>query len=326
MKIPIKPLCEHKRLRADGTSNIYFQWFHDGEHRIFLNTGIAIPPQYWNKRHECISDTLPCEYGQPDSINEEIDRQLALAKELIKLAKDQKVVKVGAYVKRNYRPDLDLGALALADFKLKTAYIPENERTEEGFFREWKNYIEAKSKWVAPATITVYNNVVGHFHAFEKFRKEPITFSSFDFQFYEDFRDFLTFDYEVPRTSPQQYGLMVNTVGKTIKQFRVFIKDRVKRKLIPSIDLTGFKIIEEETNAIYLTFEEIGKIYSLDLSEQPELISYRNWFVLACLTGLRFSDLSILTPEDLQLYYLRFICAPLPCCYLLQKKCSGAPH
>jgi hypothetical protein len=107
MKIPIKPLCEQKRLRADGTSNIYFQWFHDGEHRIFLNTEISIPPQYWNKRHECVIETLPSEYGEPGSLNEEIDRQLLLVKGLIKLAKDQKVLKPGPYVKRNYRPDLD---------------------------------------------------------------------------------------------------------------------------------------------------------------------------------------------------------------------------
>ena len=231
MKIPLKPLCEQKRLRADGTSNIYFQWFHDGNHRIFLNTGIGIPPQYWNKRQECVIDTLPPEFGKPDVINEEIDRQITLVKNLIKLAKDQKVIKLGSYVKRSYRPDLNLDALALADFKLKTAYIPENEKTEEGFFNEWENYIQSKSKWVKPATITVFNNVVGHFRAFEKFRNEPIRFSSFDFQFYEEFRDFLTFEYEVPRTVPQQHGLKVNTIGKTIKQFRVFVKDRVKRKL-----------------------------------------------------------------------------------------------
>jgi integrase len=305
MKIPIKPLCEQKWQGIDGTSTIYLQWFHDGVHRIFLNTKISVPSQYWNKRQECISEALPADYGHYSDLNEEVDRQLELAKNLIKLAKGQKVVKIGPYVKRNFRPDLDLDALALADFQLKTSYIPENEVAEEGFFKEWKHYIEVKKKWVQPATITVYNNVVGHLRAFEKFKDAPITFESLNYQFYEEFRDFLTFDYEVPRTIPQLYGLRVNTVGKTIKQLRVFIKDRVKRKLIPPIDLTGFKILEEETDAIYLTFEEIGAIYNLDLSDQPELILYRNWFVLACLTGLRFSDFSGLTPADLQKDMLR---------------------
>jgi len=95
-------------------------------------------------------------------------------------------------------------------------------------------------------------------------------------------------------------GLKLNSIGKTIKHFRGFIKDRVKRKIIKPIDLTDFKIPEEESDAIYLTYEEIAKIYQTDLSENPHLIEYRDLFVLACLTGLRFSDFSTLRPEDLQ--------------------------
>src|SRR3954467_12831063 len=51
--------CEQKRLRSDGTSIIYFQFFHDGEHRTFLNTEIKIPPEYWDKKRLCIKDNLP---------------------------------------------------------------------------------------------------------------------------------------------------------------------------------------------------------------------------------------------------------------------------
>ena len=180
MKIPIKPLCEEKRVREDGTAVLYFQWFHDDVHRIFLNTGLAIPPKFWNKKTESVMDTLPSSYGIPVQLNEEIDRQLTLAKDLIKLAKSQKVQKLGAYVKRVYRPDLDLVALALADFQLKTNYIPENEGVHEGFFEELADYVKAKSKWVKPATVTVYGNMIGHFKAFEEYRKTPITFTSFD--------------------------------------------------------------------------------------------------------------------------------------------------
>jgi len=41
-------------------------------------------------------------------------------------------------------------------------------------------------------------------------------------------------------------------------------------------------------------------LYNLDLSDHPELEPICRWFVLACLTGLRFSDFSALRPEDLQ--------------------------
>lgn len=88
------------------------------------------------------------------------------------------------------------------------------------------------------------------------------------------------------------WGLKLNTIGQTIKQLRIFIKDRVRRKIVSAIDLTDFRITDEETDAIYLTYEEITKIYEADVSAHPYLLEYCDLFVLACLTGLRFSDLS----------------------------------
>jgi integrase len=146
----------------------------------------------------------------------------------------------------------------------------------------------------------VYGNVKSHLQAFEKYRKKKITFQCFDFSFYEDFVDYLTFEHVHMRRQTVLTGLKLNTIGKTIKHLRGFIKDRVKRKIIAPIDLTDFKIPEEESDAIYLSHKEIIKIYNVDLSGQPFLIEYRDLFVLACLTGLRFSDFSSLKPEDLQ--------------------------
>ena len=50
---------------------------------------------------------------------------------------------------------------------------------------------------------------------------------------------------------------------------------------------------------IYLSHEEIATIYQADLSCHPHLLEYRDFFVLGCLTGLRFSDFYTLQPEDL---------------------------
>jgi integrase len=80
----------------------------------------------------------------------------------------------------------------------------------------------------------------------------------------------------------------------------MFVKDRVRRKKIAPIDMEDFKVLDEETDAVYLSYEEIGKIYTVDLSKYPYLIQYRDLFVLGCLTGLRFSDYSTLHFEDLR--------------------------
>ncbi len=66
------------------------------------------------------------------------------------------------------------------------------------------------------------------------------------------------------------------------------------------MDTTGFKIPEEETDAIYLTPEEINQILSVDLSELSHLQKSRDLLVFGCLTGLRFSDFSVVRADDVR--------------------------
>jgi len=108
-----------------------------------------------------------------------------------------------------------------------------------------------------------------HLQSYEEFRKKTITFDSFDYEFYDSFIEFLTFDHVQRRRKTIITGLKINTIGKTIKQLRIFIKDRVRRKIIAPIHLSDYKILEEEIDAIYLTYEEIGKIYQVNLSAFP---------------------------------------------------------
>ncbi|WP_225975393.1 phage integrase SAM-like domain-containing protein [Panacibacter ginsenosidivorans] len=109
--------------------------------------------------------------------------------------------------------------------------MPAEKSKKEIFFKQLDDYVKSKEKKVRQGTIEVYNDMIGHLAACEKYRKEKITFASLDFQFYEDLVDFLTYDYKHPRRKKDIYGLKVNTIGKTIKQLRILIKDRVKRKI-----------------------------------------------------------------------------------------------
>ena len=76
-----------------------------------------------------------------------------------------------------------------------------------------------------------------HLQAYEVFRKKKIGFDSMDYEFYDGFIDYLTFDYVQRRRKTVITGLKINTIGKTIKQLCIFIKDRVHRKIIAPIDL-----------------------------------------------------------------------------------------
>jgi len=299
MLLPIKAICPKGKERADGTCLVFIQYCYSATQRTILNTEIAIPHSYWNKKDRCIANKLPAANGDHVALNKELFRQLRIVQDLVIYAIENKMTDKGTFVKNSFQPTLDTTSLAIAA-KNEIKKVEEEKRSKRDVYYQLDEYIKSKERKVSRATLTVYANVKAHLLAFENYRKQRITFESFDFSFYEDFVDYLTFEHVHLRRQEVLTGLRLNTIGKTIKHLRGFIKDRVKRKIISPIDLTDFKIPEEESDAIYLTHEDIAKIYQTDLSEHPHLIEYRDLFVLACLTGLRFSDFSTLRPEDLQ--------------------------
>jgi hypothetical protein len=46
-------------------------------------------------------------------------------------------------------------------------------------------------------------------------------------------------------------GLKLNSIGKTIKHLKMFLKDRMQKKLIPFFDLSAYKVMEEEVDAVF---------------------------------------------------------------------------
>lgn len=298
MQLPVKLICRTNRVHEDGTCSICIQYCY-GTKKILLPTEKKVPALFWNAGQQCVTDELPDEFGKAALLNEDLLRMFNVAKTLALKAKALRPSERGAFVKSAYSPKYSFEKLEeklAAEDKRKLA----EETARQGIYHQFNDYITRKKNRVSKATLTVYGNVKSHLKAFEKFREKEITFDSFDFAFYEDFVDYLTFEHVHLRREKETIGLKLNTIGKTIKHLRGFLKDRIKRKIIEYIDLSDFKIPEEESDAIYLTYEEIAKIYQTDLSEHPHLVEYRDLFVLGCLTGLRFSDFSSLRPEDLR--------------------------
>ncbi len=299
MLLPIKPICSANKTLRDGTSTIFLQYCFSASNRTLLNTGIRIPSNYWSVKQRCVSSKLPQAYGNSQRLNEELVRLTRIAEDLVTFAINNQILNKGGFVKKSFRSDFDVSTLN--SIKANTVALSTAEQVKkQDIYYQLDDYIKSKELKVSKATLCVYKNIKAHLLAFEKYRCKKITFDDLDFSFYEAFVYYLTFHHIHVRRKSQLVGLKMNTIGKTIKHFRVFIKDRVKRKIVPAIDLSDFKITEEESDAIYLTHQEIADIYHTDLSAFPYLGEYRDLFVLGCLTGLRFSDFSTLQPEDLK--------------------------
>jgi len=299
MRFPVKIICRANRVHPDGTSSVFIRYCFNQKQKPILFTGIKIPAQYWNEKKAMISNVLPPAIGDYEEMNNELFRLKRLVEDMILYASKNNIEDIANYVKQHFSISLDSASFEHIARQQKTE-ATRKEKARDDIYYQFDDYIRSKYRKVSRATLTVYNNVKAHLKAFEKFRKKPISFNSLDFSFYEDFVDYLTFEHAHLRRKELLNGLRLNTIGKTIKHLRGFVKDRIKRKIIAPIDLSDYRIPEEDADAIYLSHEEIARLYETDLSKFPYLIEYRDLFVLACLTGLRFSDFSTLKPEDLQ--------------------------
>jgi integrase len=98
----------------------------------------------------------------------------------------------------------------------------------------------------------------------------------------------------------KQQNKAFNTIGSQIKNVKNFLKYSYGKGWHKNTIYTheDFIVLREETDHIYLTETELVKIYKLNLSGNKRLENVRNLFVLACNTGLRYSDLSNLKPTD----------------------------
>lgn len=295
MLFPLKKICQAKNVRRDGSSVIYIQYCFSSSRRTMLGTGIDISYSYWDDKNQKVKDSLPEEYGNAAQYNYALKRMFRCAEDLVECAIKRKMADPRAFVKNTFTPEFD--SIKLID--IAKEMDSGNEKINMNVFYQIDEYVKSKMWKVTPKMDGIYRNMRARLKAFEVYRQKEITVDSIDYSFYEEFVEFLMYEY-VQRRFQGKKGLKVNTIGCTVKQFRIFLKNRMLKKIIPIIDIEGWTIMEEEADAVYISWEEIWKIHNVDLSESPHLEDYRNDVVLGCLTGLRFSDFSQLAESDVR--------------------------
>lgn len=289
MRYPIKLIARKAKVNKNGVTPISLQYCHSADKRVVLSTGISIPFQYWNKKTGRISKDLPPEFGDTQVLETSLTKKLRKAEDMVSYALKQRSICPIKFLKENFNLNDKWGHEQMG-----------NEQKSLDVFLNIDDYSKSREGSVKKCTINVINAMKAHLRLFETYRKEPITFDSFDAQFYEDFVFYLTYEMPQMRRKDLIKGLKANSVGKTIKHLKSFLRDRIRKKVIPFMDLSAFKVMEEEVDAIYLSWKELSAIYHLDLSKQSQLEKYRDLFVLGCLTGFRFSDYSDIKPEEVR--------------------------
>ena len=111
MLLPIKPICKKTLVRKDGTSIIFIQYCHSLEKRTLLNSGIAIPSNFWNLKRLRINADLPESYGNADILNEQLQNCIRRAQDILNFALKKKIADPLKFLKANFCQDFNLDTL-----------------------------------------------------------------------------------------------------------------------------------------------------------------------------------------------------------------------
>jgi len=276
----IKIIAKKRGTRKDGRTPVYVQYSYDSNTRTLINTGFKIEPKYWSYNSGLIKSSYPFE-KERDTINEVLKKMVRKGEDIISDASNKGIVLSVAEFTKEFSKD-DTGA---------------TPGSIENLYELLDAFTERSRKRVVPNVIQDYVALKRYLQDYEKYARVKLKFQSFNYHFYQDFVEYLTY-YAKKRNG--EVGYTNNSIGKVVKTLKTFLNDLMRREIISKINLRDYKVLEEDVDAIYLDEDEVNRIWSLDLSHRPDLIKYRDAFVLSCYTGLRFSDYTQLIPANIR--------------------------
>ena len=174
---------------------------------------------------------------------------------------------------------INVNAPVKVDKKADTLFLP--------YFKKWSMEETTKHKYNRYKTYT-YNTLAEYFGT-----KQP-TFDDINYAFCEDFIEWMS-----------NKDLCANTRGSHVKFVKAAMNEAFKNKLHQNEDFRSFRKEMEQVDAVYLTNEEVTKVAELPLCGSYGIA--RDVFIVGCHTGMRFSDYSRLSMDDISDGVIHFI-------------------
>ncbi len=227
------------------------------------NTGHSCKLQDWQNNRVKANSKKDIYYGY-DEINEKLQQI------------ETKIQDISLYFRANkIEPTKDL-------FIEKFDSNEKIETSDElDFFKCFSEYIDKGKLTKTPNTIKGQTTVKNYLEFFCKENAIEITFGKIDDDFFEQLRDY----------SYLTKKMKQNYFAKVIKVLKSFLNWATEKGYNTMRDFEKFKASEHDIDIIYLTFEELMKLYEKDF-DTDRLSQVRDFYCMGCFTGLRFSDLS----------------------------------
>lgn len=156
--------------------------------------------------------------------------------------------------------------------------------------------LEKRSRRKSKDYAAVYDAIIKHIEAFSEEFDCDIYTNSVTAEFIDDFIVYL-----------EDQGLRHNTIVGYIQKIQSLVRRASQYNYAVDTTYDEIDLREEPTNAVFLSMNEITRIYYYKFLKQDKRKArerIRDLFVIGCLTALRYSDYSTLTKDNLQNGYI----------------------
>jgi len=281
----INPKFQLSNPKATVETSINLVFYYGGGKRLFYSTGKKVDPKQWDSEKERIKNTRGDlnTRNKNKGINKRIEDIIDKVDQIFDDYDRRRVIPTKGMIKaeldKSFKATDSTGPMNLIQFAQKVI----DDSTDGA-------RLTKKGKRIAEVTIKGYQTTLNHLEDFHKSKRFPMNFEDIDMTFYKTFVRY--FNSEKKAT---------NTIGKNIKNVKVFLKEAYKLGLSQNkiFENEDFRVIEEETDQIYLSMEELTKLYNHDFKADKRLERVRDLFVLGCFTGLRFGDMEGLSKDNI---------------------------
>lgn len=166
------------------------------------------------------------------------------------------------------------------------------EQPKITFYSFIKAYIEESKSNKSYATVQAYTSTFNRIREFGIYCNKEFSFDDITLEWRVSFLKFLQ----------QRFNVSRNTEGKYIKNIKCFLNESSERGINSNFAFRGKNFFQpiEPVHKIFLTMPEIETIAALDLSEDKMKDVVRDYFIIACLTSLRYSDFTRIRKEHIQ--------------------------
>lgn len=245
--------------------------------RVQVSAGFKVKSRYWDSKRRRLKANAP-HAVEFNALMDDIENKV-----------------ISYYTRRQLSSkNVTKDEMKAAIGNIKKPGSKESEKTRS-VFEVFDRFIEEKVRDYKESTLKKFKTMLNHLKGFAKTTGYSVTFDGFTEDFATQFRHYLNYDKGLTNTS-------VNRLVRLLKTFLYYCYDKeiIKDgKFQKALKINGNNS-KAESNAVALSKSELNDLQSLIL-DNPRLEKVRDLFLVQCYTGLRYSDLSNLAPENIDL-------------------------